>query len=150
MTTVPLTAALMTEPHRLAGCGAAFDWCLPAGAAETLAAGARGCFVRVEDGALWLTRTLGRSALERGEQPDDLWLAAGESQWLPAGSHWVLQPWPAARVRLLQAPPAPRRVALRRGLGAVLAPLLAAVPASLRRRLGAVAPSASLLPSTPR
>lgn len=135
--------APMNESHRPAGCRAAFDWCLPAGAAEALAAGARGCFVRVEDGALWLTRTLGRSALARGEQPADLWLAAGESLWLPAGSRWVLQAWPAARVRLLQAPPAqrgagPRRHGARREVEA------------LWRRLSAVASWASPLSSTPR
>jgi hypothetical protein len=101
-----MTTELMNESHRAASCGAAFDWCLPGGSAEALDAGPDGCFVRVEEGALWLTRTLGPAALARGEQPDDLWLAAGESLWLPAGSRWVLQAWPVARVRLLQAPPA--------------------------------------------
>lgn len=141
-----MTAELMNDAHRAAGCGAAFDWCLSAGAAEALGPTSTGCFVRVEEGALWLTRTLDRTALARREQPDDLWLGAGESLWLPAGSRWVLQAWPAARVRLLQAPPA-RRAA------AHLAPLGSAVRRRLRswgRRLSGAASGAWPLPSALR
>lgn len=57
--------------------------------------------------ARWLTVTAGRVWLTRsgaGPFGDDVWLAAGERHALPAGSEWVVEGWPAARVTVLEAP----------------------------------------------
>ena len=64
--------------------------------AATLAAETKPRWLHVEAGCVWLTRANGR------EQAEDIWLGAGESLALPAGSEWVLEGWPQARLSLLQ------------------------------------------------
>ena len=87
---------LMSAPHQIAP----WDWTLDGRQAQTLNGAAAPRWLRVEDGCLWLTR---RDS--HGQREDDLWLAAGESVALPAGSEWVLQAWPQARLSvLLEAP----------------------------------------------
>jgi hypothetical protein len=70
-------------------------------------------------GQLWLTNTRRDMAPDRPRvgaglidtasadaaerDPSDIWLAAGDSLHLPAGSHWVLQAWPEARMNLTTA-----------------------------------------------
>jgi hypothetical protein len=68
----------------------------------------RGCvqasalrWLAVEEGRVWLTRS--QQALQPGE---DIWLQAGEQLPLPAGSEWVAEGWPEARVVVLEAPEA--------------------------------------------
>ncbi len=53
----------------------------------------------VAAGRVWLTPT------RDDDRAVDHWLAAGEGLALPAGSAWVLEAWPSARVALHQAPP---------------------------------------------
>ena len=38
------------------------------------------------------------------QPPEDLWLGAGDRVALPAGSDWVAEGWPEARVVVMQAP----------------------------------------------
>ena len=70
-------------------------------------------------GELWLTNTRRDMAPARPRDgagqidaasadvaqrdPSDIWLTAGDSLHLPAGSHWVLQAWPEARMNLTTA-----------------------------------------------
>ena len=86
----------MFEMHQS---GAPWAWLLAPGQATTLAAEPVARWLRVEEGCVWLTRRDG------GAQADDIWLRAGQSLALPAGSAWVLEGWPQARLALLlQAP----------------------------------------------
>lgn len=57
-------------------------------------------WLRVDCGRVWIT------AREGGPASDDIWLEAGQSLALPAGSAWVLEAWPEAQLSLLQAAPA--------------------------------------------
>lgn len=83
-----------------------WDWTLQNREAQTLTAAPAQRWLRVEEGCLWLTR---RDS--NGQREDDVWLTAGESLALPAGSEWVLEAWPQARLSLLlQAPVTARRV----------------------------------------
>jgi hypothetical protein len=78
--------------------------------------------LRLEQGQLWLTNTRRELAPTRprvgagqideldpasgdvaGRDTSDVWLAPGDSMHLPAGSHWVLQAWPEARLKLCTA-----------------------------------------------
>lgn len=52
----------------------------------------------VHEGRVWLTRGDGR------HDGDDVWLEPGQRHLLPAGSHWVAEGWPAARVSLVLVP----------------------------------------------
>ena len=56
-------------------------------------------WLAVEEGRVWLTRS--QRALEPGE---DIWLGAGQRVALPAGSEWVAEGWPEARVLVLESP----------------------------------------------
>jgi len=85
----------MTISHQRA---APWEWSLAPRAATRLAA---------VDGTRWLLVTSGRVWLTQsgaGPYSDDVWLAAGEHYALPAGSEWVVEGWPEARVELLEAP----------------------------------------------
>ena len=83
-----------------------FAWQLPAGGALTLTADAAPRALCVHEGRVWLTRQCATGT------PDDVWLDAGHSHTLPAGSKWVLEARPAAQVSLVQS--APSRTALRK------------------------------------
>lgn len=68
--------------------------------AVTLLAEAAPRWLRVESGRVWITERDG------GPDSEDIWLEAGQTLALPAGSAWVLEAWPQARLSLLQAAPA--------------------------------------------
>jgi hypothetical protein len=89
---------IMLEHHHQ---NAPWDWRLVGQQAQTLPADPAHRWLRVEEGCLWLTR---RDS--HGQREDDLWLSAGQSAALPAGSEWVLQAWPQARLTLLLQAPA--------------------------------------------
>ena len=86
----------MTDSHQTS---APWAWRLAPRQAITLAAEAADRWLLVNDGQVWLTQT------DRGELADDIWLNAGESLRLPAGSTWV-QAWPQASLSLIQQAPA--------------------------------------------
>lgn len=83
-------------------------WPLSPHQAVTLAAERAPRALWVHEGRVWLTRQA-----EHG-QPEDIWLSAGQSQLLPAGTEWVAEAWPRACVSVVQAAPA----GLRRGRAA--------------------------------
>ena len=93
-----MTQQLMTGLHQTAP----WDWTLRKREAQTLPAAPAQRWLRVEAGCLWLTR---RDS--HGQREDDVWLGAGESLALPAGSEWVLEAWPQARLSLLLQAPVP-------------------------------------------
>jgi hypothetical protein len=93
----------MTQTHQ----ATPWAWTLDARQAVTLLAANGSRWVRVEEGCVWLTA-------HHGEQPaKDIWLCAGQSLALPAGTAWVMEAWPQARLSLLLATPpeAPSRAA---------------------------------------
>jgi hypothetical protein len=101
---------LMSESHQTAAPWAAR---LGLGAAATLAPARVARWLLVDEGCVWATRSVGAG------QAEDLWIGAGQSLALPAGSAWVLEGWPQAQVTLaqqarLQPPAAPRFSAPRR------------------------------------
>jgi hypothetical protein len=89
----------MTSAHQ----DRAGDWILTPARAERIAAAPLGRWLAVAEGRVWLTRT------GAGPFDADLWVEAGERVPLPAGSEWVIEGWPAARVQLLEERPARRR-----------------------------------------
>jgi hypothetical protein len=75
-----------------------WEWALDSAGATRLAPAPAARWLLVTDGRVWLTRT------GAGLAGGDIWLSAGERQVLPAGSEWVVEAWPQARVALLEAP----------------------------------------------
>ena len=67
--------------------------------AVTLAAHNAPRAVWVHEGRVWLTRLCSRGMAQ------DVWLDAGQSLTLPAGTEWVVEAWPQARLSVLQAAP---------------------------------------------
>lgn len=57
-------------------------------------------WLRVDHGRVWIT------VRDGGPDSEDIWLEAGETLSLPAGSAWVLEASPQAQLSLLQAAPA--------------------------------------------
>ncbi len=90
-----MTQQPMKETHQKT---APWVWQLAERGATTLAAQPTPRWLQVEDGLLWVT------AQQAGPHAPDLWLGPGDRLALPAGSAWVLQAWPQARMSLL-APP---------------------------------------------
>lgn len=82
---------------------APWEWVLEPAGATRLAAAGHARWLRVAEGRAWLTRT------GAGLPGGDVWVQAGQRHLLPAGTEWVVEGWPRARVELLQAAP-PRRV----------------------------------------
>jgi hypothetical protein len=78
-----------------------WQWRLSSRAAQRLRAAPALRWLAVEEGRVWLTRS--QQALEPGE---DIWLSAGQRLPLPAGSEWVAEGWPEARVVVLESPQA--------------------------------------------
>lgn len=74
-----------------------FVWPLVPHQAETLAADEHSRALWVHEGRVWLTRKCATGT------PQDVWLEAGQSHTLPAGSEWVVEAWPDARVSVVQA-----------------------------------------------
>ena len=95
----------MTDSNQTTGLSSApnvapFVWSLPAREALTLAADSAPRALWVHEGRVWLTRQCHACT------PDDVWLQAGQSHTLPAGSEWVIEAAPMARVTLVQTAPA--------------------------------------------
>ena len=89
----------MSESHRPAPATAPWEWPLKEGEVRRIAPAPVARWLDVAAGRVWLTPT------RRDDLAVDHWLAAGERLPLPAGSAWVLEAWPSARVALHQAPP---------------------------------------------
>jgi hypothetical protein len=81
----------MPDMHQSPG-----SWLLAPRVALTLPAERAPRALWVHQGRVWLT-TPGLA--------QDVWLQAGQGHTLPAGSTWVAEAWPQARVSLLLAPP---------------------------------------------
>ena len=75
-------------------------WSLAPHQVRSLPATAVPRWLRVDTGRVWVTQ-------RRSDAPaEDLWLQAGESLALPAGTAWIVEAWPRAQLSLLQAAPA--------------------------------------------
>ena len=101
-----MTSFLMTEPYQTADSAEApWLWSLAPRQARSLAAAAAPRWLRVDTGRVWVTE-------RRSDAPaEDIWLQAGESLALPAGTAWIVEAWPRAQLSLLQAAPALSRAA---------------------------------------
>lgn len=77
---------------------APWEWHVAPGQATRIAAEGRARWLAVTAGRVWLTQT------GTGAAGPDIWLEAGARHRLPAGSEWVVEGWPQARVELLEAP----------------------------------------------
>jgi hypothetical protein len=77
---------------------APWEWSLARASATRLRPCAVPRWLRVSAGRAWLTQSGG------GPQSDDVWLSAGQRHLLPAGTDWVAEGWPEARVEVLEAP----------------------------------------------
>ena len=77
---------------------APWEWALDAADVVRLRAAPSLRWLLVSSGRVWLTRS------GAGLAGGDVWLQAGERHALPAGSEWVAEGWPQARVAVLQAP----------------------------------------------
>lgn len=97
-----MKSLLMIDSHQTSS---PWSWPLEARAATTVQASASARWLRVDEGCAWVT------AQRSDAQADDIWLGAGDSLALPAGSAWVVEGWPQARLSLLQAQPAARHAA---------------------------------------
>ena len=89
-----MNLSLMTKEHQA---NSPFVWPLAASQAVTLLADRATRQLWVHEGRVWLTRRCARGV------PQDVWLDAGQSHTLPAGSEWVAEAWPQARVSVVQA-----------------------------------------------
>lgn len=87
-------------------------WTLEQGQALRMEIGPGERVLEVSEGRVWLTKS-GAAA----QPATDIWLAAGESMSLPAGTEVVVEAWPQAQFQLLVPPSACRRIQTReRGL----------------------------------
>jgi hypothetical protein len=98
-----MSPSRMTNVHQST---APWEWPLEAARATRVDAEARPRWLAVTSGRAWLTRS------GAGVEGGDVWLEAGERHLLPAGSEWVVEGWPQARVELLEEP---KRCALSAG-----------------------------------
>jgi hypothetical protein len=95
-----MNSCSMTNVHQSA---APWEWTLAPASATRLAAAGQARWLLVTGGRVWLTQS------GAGPQGGDIWLEAGERHRLPAGSEWVAEGWPFARVAVLEAPAPARR-----------------------------------------
>ena len=93
-----MATPLMKKLHQT-GVAAPWQWRLEARRARRLPAAPVTRWLAVEEGRVWLTR----SQQAGPWLPEDVWLRAGERLPLPAGSEWVAEGWPEARIVLMQA-----------------------------------------------
>jgi Protein of unknown function (DUF2917) len=139
MTTTTCTTELLSDPHQSAA-----PWLTRMGAGQVLnlPVHVQQRWLRVEQGCLWVTALHHEGP--RVAREADIWLKAGESLHVPAGSAWVLQAWPSAQVLLVQPAGEGRRARLadaalssiRRGWRALWLAARAALPQRARRGLG--------------
>jgi hypothetical protein len=79
-------------------------WHLAGHQAQTLPAAASPRWLLVQAGQVWVTQARQRSPVQ---PPPDIWLQAGDSLALPAGSAWVLEAWNDADLHLAEPAPTP-------------------------------------------
>lgn len=77
-------------------------WRLRPGQAVHLPASRSTRWLRLRDGALWITAD-GRADAD-APLPDDWWLRPGETLRVPAGTRLLAEGWPFASFELLEAP----------------------------------------------
>ncbi|MFO1265872.1 MAG: DUF2917 domain-containing protein [Rubrivivax sp.] len=97
-----MSTPFMPESHRQAEPRPAarpWEWPLAPGEVRRIEAAPVQRWLDVAAGRVWLTPT------REDDLADDHWLAAGERLALPAGSAWVVEAWPSARVALHEAAP---------------------------------------------
>jgi hypothetical protein len=104
-----MNTPLMSDSHQASN---PWAWLLAPGQATTLAAEPVARWLRVEEGCVWVTR---RDGGQLQNPADDIWLRAGQSLALPAGTAWVIEGWPQARLALLLQAPAGSSSAFSRG-----------------------------------
>lgn len=76
-------------------------WVMPAGRAQVLPAAESLRWLVVDSGRVWLTE-------QRDDRPSvDVVVSAGQRCLLPPDSTWIVEGWPSAAARLLEAPPVP-------------------------------------------
>jgi hypothetical protein len=76
-------------------------WVLPAGRAQVLPAAESLRWLVVDAGRVWMTE-------QRDDRPSvDVVVSAGQRCLLPPDSTWIVEGWPSASARLLEAPPVP-------------------------------------------
>jgi hypothetical protein len=90
-----LRSFIMSNQHQS---GEPWEWTLAPSTALRVPVAGRMRWLVVTAGRAWLTRS------GAGIAGGDVWLAAGERHALPAGSEWVVEGWPQARLALLEAP----------------------------------------------
>lgn len=74
-------------------------WVLPAGRAQVLPAAESLRWLVVDAGRVWMTE-------QRDDRPSvDVVVTAGQRCLLPPDSTWIVEGWPSAAARLLEAPP---------------------------------------------
>lgn len=93
-----MNSTLMSNTHDSSDTSP-WQWRLSSRQVQRLRAAPAPRWLAVEEGRVWLTRS--QQALEPGE---DVWLSAGQRLPLPAGSEWVAEGWPEARVVVLESP----------------------------------------------
>lgn len=76
-------------------------WTLGAGDVRHVSALPVSRWLAVQHGRLWVTREQPAA----GDEPEDIWLEAGQDLYLPAGSAWLVEAWPHADARLIEEPP---------------------------------------------
>lgn len=94
-----MSTSFMSGTHREPAPGRPWEWPLATGQVLRIDAAPTTRWLDVAAGRVWLTPT------RDDDLADDHWLDAGDRLALPAGSAWVLEAWPSARVALHQAAP---------------------------------------------
>ena len=79
---------------------APWGWSLAAGDVRRVPALPVDRWLTVQAGRLWVTRDDAASG-----EAEDIWLEAGQELHLPPGSAWLVEAWPHAQARLIEAPP---------------------------------------------
>jgi len=92
----------MRELHQEPTAARPWEWPLAPGEVRRIEASAVTRWLDVSAGRVWLTPT------RDDDLAQDHWLGRGDRLALPAGSAWVLEAWPSARVALHQAAPCGR------------------------------------------
>ncbi len=104
----------MTIPHDTPLCAALpAAWPLAHGAVRALPAAGTPRLLLVLGGQVWITECV---AAGEARSAVDHWLGAGQTLALPEGSRWIIEATEAARLVLLQPPPAAVRPAAASGL----------------------------------